>query len=252
VKLAATVQGEGPPLVIAHGLFGSGRNWGVIARRLAEGRQVFSVDMRNHGDSPWSDDHSYAALAEDLAGVAPHPFDVVGHSMGGKAAMMLALTQPEAVRSLVAVDIAPVAYGHTQMPLIEAMQAADLSRIERRSDVPLEVEDDATRAFLLQSCDVAERRWRLNLGALAANMESLVGWPDAEGRFDGPALFLRGGASPYVRDESLPAIRRLFPAARVETIEGAGHWLHAERPREVETAIRRFLDAQGTLGEKRR
>ena len=242
MKLAATVLGEGEPLVVAHGLFGSGRNWGVVAKRLADERQVISVDMRNHGESPWSDDHSYAAMAADLAESAPQPFDVMGHSMGGKAAMVLALTQPEAVRRLVVVDIAPVAYGHTQMHLVEAMRAADLSAITRRSDVELDVDEPEVRSFLLQSLDVAERRWRLNLDALAEWMERTTGWPGVEGRFDGPTLFLRGGASDYATDEALEGIGRLFPAAEVETVEGAGHWVHAERPREVEAAVRRFLN----------
>jgi pimeloyl-ACP methyl ester carboxylesterase len=241
VKLAATIQGAGEPLVIAHGLFGSGRNWGVIAKRLADERQVISVDMRNHGDSPWSDDHSYEAMAADLAGVAPHPCDMLGHSMGGKAAMLLALTRPQAVRRLVVVDIAPVAYSHSQQQLIDAMRAADLSGATRRSEVELDVEDPGVRAFLLQSCDVAEGRWRLNLAALEEWMDRTTGWPEVEGRFDGPTLFLRGGGSDYVTDAALAVIARLFPAAEVETIGGAGHWLHAERPREVEAAIRRFL-----------
>ncbi len=243
MKLAATVLGEGEPLVVAHGLFGSGRNWGAVAKRLADERQVIAVDMRNHGDSPWSDDHSYEAMAADLAEVAPQPFDLVGHSMGGKAAMVLALTQPQAVRRLVVVDIAPVAYTHTQMPLIEAMRAADLSEVTRRSDVRLDVEEPEVRAFLLQSLDVGERRWRLNLDALGAWMDRTTGWPEVEGRFEGPALFLRGGASDYATDAALKGIERLFPAAEVETIEGAGHWVHAERPREVEAAVRRFLAA---------
>ena len=246
MKLATTVQGEGEPLVVAHGLFGSGRNWGAVAKRLADERQVIAVDMRNHGDSPWSDDHSYAAMAADLAEVAPQPFDIVGHSMGGKAAMVLALTQPDAVRRLVVVDIAPVAYGHTQMDLIDAMRDADLSGATRRSEVDLDVHDPGARAFLLQSCDVTEGRWRLNLDVLAEQMDDIVGWPGIEERFEGPALFLRGETSDYVSDAHLPEIERLFPAARIETIAGAGHWVHAERPREVEAAIRRFLAEQGT------
>ena len=241
MKLAATVQGEGEPLVVAHGLFGSGRNWGAVAKRLADERRVISVDMRNHGDSPWSEDHSYEAMAADLAEAAPQPFDIVGHSMGGKAAMVLALTQPQAVRRLVVIDIAPVAYTHTQMHLIEAMRAADLSDVTRRSDVELDVEEPGVRSFLLQSFDVSERRWRLNLDALAEWMDRTTGWPDVEGRFEGPTLFLRGGASDYATDESLEGIEHLFPAAEVETVEDAGHWVHAERPREVEAAVRRFL-----------
>jgi pimeloyl-ACP methyl ester carboxylesterase len=245
MKLAATSHGEGEPLVVAHGLFGSGRNWGVVAKRLSAERQVIAVDMRNHGDSPWDDDHSYAAMASDLAEVAPHPFDIVGHSMGGKAAMALALTRPDAVRRLIVVDIAPVAYGHSQMEFLEAMRRADLSGIERRSDVDLGLSDPGVAAFLLQSLDVTNRRWRLNLDALAASMDETTGWPDLDGVFPRPALFLRGGASDYVADEHLPRIRELFPAAEVRTVEGAGHWLHAERPRDVEAAIRRFLSDAG-------
>ncbi len=245
MKLATTVHGEGEPLVVAHGLFGSGRNWGVIAKRLADERRVVTVDMRNHGDSPWDDDHSYAAMASDLAEVAAPPFDIVGHSMGGKAAMALALTRPEAIRRLVVVDIAPVAYGHSQMEFLDAMRRADLSGIERRSDVDLGLGDPGVSAFLLQSLDVANRRWRLNLDALAASMDETTGWPDIAGAFPRPALFLRGGASDYVADVHLPRIRDLFPEAEVQTIEGAGHWLHAERPREAEAAIRRFLSAPG-------
>ena len=243
-----TVEGDGPPLVVAHGLFGSGRNWGAIAGRLSDIRRVVTVDVRNHGESLQSDDHSYAAQAEDLAEVIEAQggrADVLGHSMGGKAAMVLALGHPERVASLVVADIAPRAYDHSQREMIEAMRAVDLSAVERRSDADAQladhVADPAVRAFLLQSLDVAGRRWRLNLDALDAAMDDLVGWPEPEGRYDGPALFLRGGASRYVADEDLPAIRRLFPEARVETIADAGHWLHAEAPRPFEAAVRSFL-----------
>jgi pimeloyl-ACP methyl ester carboxylesterase len=244
-------QGEGPPLVVAHGLFGSGRNWGAIAKRLADVRRVVAVDMRNHGESLWSDDHSYEALAADLAEVIEAEggrADLLGHSMGGKAAMALALAEPSRVVSLVVADIAPRAYRHTQAPMIEAMRSVDLSAVARRSDADAQlrdrVEDPAVRAFLLQSLDAAERRWRLNLDALDTGMDRLVGWPEPGGRYDGPALFLRGEASDYVTDADEPEIRRLFPRARVETIAGAGHWLHAEAPRPFEAALRAFLTSR--------
>ena len=243
-----TTLGDGPPLLIAHGLFGSGRNWGAIAKRLSDVRRVVAVDMRNHGESEWSDDHSYAAQARDLAEVIEAQggaADVIGHSMGGKAAMVLALERPEAVTSVLVADIAPRAYGHTQRDLIEAMRGVDLSAVERRSQADARlaeaVPDRGVRAFLLQSLDVAEGRWRLNLDALDAAMDDLVGWSEPEGRYDGPTLFLRGGASEYVSEEDEPAIRRLFPEARVETVPKAGHWLHAERPDEFEAAARAFL-----------
>jgi len=238
-----------PPLLIAHGLFGSARNWGVLAKRLSDSRRVLTVDMRNHGDSFRDDSHSYPDLAADLAEViAAHGgvADVVGHSMGGKAAMALALGHPEAVRRLVVADIAPVSYGHTQQPLIDAMRAVDLSVVERRGDADAQlaplVPEAGVRAFLLQSLDVGARRWRLNLDALSANMAAILGWPDLDGRYDGPALFLSGAASDYVLPEHRPAIKAMFPNAKFAKIPGAGHWLHAEKPKEFEAALRAFLN----------
>ena len=239
-----------PPILIAHGLFGSARNWGVIARRLSEDRRVLTVDMRNHGDSPWADSHTYPDLAEDLAEViAAHggQADVLGHSMGGKAAMALALTHPTLVRRFIVADIAPVAYGHTQMHLIDEMRAVDLSVIETRRDADLQlaqsVSTDGVRAFLLQSLDVKGRRWRLNLDALERFMPAILGWPALGGTFPGPTLFLSGALSDYVQPEHRPTIKSLFPNARFAKIPGAGHWLHADRPREFEATIAAFFDA---------
>jgi len=241
-----------PPLLIAHGLYGSGRNWGVLAKRLSDQRQVIAVDMRNHAGSPWSDSHSYADLAADLAEVIEANggrADVLGHSMGGKTAMMLALTRPELVNRLIVADIAPVAYGHSQIQYIHAMRAVDLSAVQKRSDADAQlarsVEDPALRAFLLQSLDVKGRRWRLNLDALETAMPGILGWPEVQGRFDGPVLFLSGAESHYVLPEYRPAILALFPKARFARIPGAGHWLHAEKPREFEAAVRAYLSLPG-------
>jgi pimeloyl-ACP methyl ester carboxylesterase len=237
----------GTPLVIAHGLFGSGRNWGVIARRLSDTRPVVTVDMRNHGASPWTESHGYADLAGDLAELVPGAADLLGHSMGGKAVMQLALTAPDRVRKLVVADIAPVAYGHSQQRMIDAMRAVDLASVEKRSDADAQlaahVDDPGVRAFLLQSLDVPGKAWRLNLATLETEMDRIVGWPGTPGRFDGPALFLSGANSDYVRPEHRDAISAQFPKARFARIPGAGHWLHAEKPREFEAAVRAFLDA---------
>ena len=236
-----------PPLLIAHGLFGSARNWGVIAKRLASDREVVAVDMRNHGESPRFDTQSYADMAGDLAEViGDRPHDVLGHSMGGKAAMVLALTAPEAVNRLIVADIAPVAYGHTQAHLIAIMRSVDLASVTRRSEAAAqmaEVPDDGTRAFLLQSLDVANRRWTLNLDVLEAEMPRIVGFPDLSGPVDTPTLFLSGGESDYVRAEHRDAIKALFAKARFAKIPEAHHWLHAEKPRDFEAACRAFLDA---------
>lgn len=239
------------PLLIAHGLYGSGRNWGVIAKRLSDTRRVITVDMRNHGQSFWSDDHSYEALGADLAAVIDAiggPMDVVGHSMGGKAAMVLALTRPDAVRRLVVGDIAPVSYGHSQMQFIDAMRAVDLSGVTRRSDANDQLAaqgvDPALCSFLTQSLDVKERRWQLNLDALAENMPKILGFPDVTTSFSGPTLFLSGGQSDYVAQAYRPTIRALFPAARFARLPDAGHWLHADNPRGFEGTVRAYLDAQ--------
>jgi len=248
VKLATQLHGEAgdrPSLLIAHGLFGSARNWGVIAKRLSEDRRVTAVDMRNHGESPWAESHSYDDLAQDLADTMSGPSDVVGHSMGGKAAMVLALTRPDLVNRLVVADIAPVAYAHTQSHLIEAMEGLDLSGIDLRSDadraLATGIEDQGVRAFLLQSLDVKEKRWRLNLPVLAAEMDRIVGFPKIGGTFGGPVLFLSGAGSHYVEPEHRDRIKSLFPNARFAKIPGAGHWLHAEKPREFAATVATFL-----------
>jgi len=241
--------GTAPHLLIVHGLYGSGRNWGVIGKRLSDRGPVTAVDMRNHGDSFWSDSHGYPDLADDLAEVIAAqvgPMDVLGHSMGGKAAMVLALTRPELVNRLIVADIAPVAYGHSQIQFIEAMRAVDLSRVEKRSDAAEQlaatVPDPTLQAFFTQSLDLKAKRWKLNLEALTEEMPKILGFPEIAGRFDKPTLFLSGAESDYIAADHRPAIKRLFPKARFAKIPGAGHWLHAEKPREFEASVRAFFD----------
>ena len=241
-----TVRYDGPqgrPLLIAHGLFGSARNWGVIAKRLSSTRPVITVDMRNHGESPWFDSHSYTDMAADLAQVMDGPMDVLGHSMGGKAAMVLALQSPALVQRLIVADIAPVTYTHSQNGPIAAMRQVDLAQITSRSDAKAQLgaQEPGVADFLLQSLDMKARQWRLNLDVLAAEMDKIIGFPDIAGRFDGPTLFLSGGASDYVQMDARPIIKDLFPAAKFAKIPGAGHWVHAEKPREFEAAVAAFL-----------
>ena len=246
----AATPTSAPPLLIAHGLFGSARNWGVIARRLSDRREVLAVDMRNHGDSPRFPTQSYADMAADLAGViATHGgrADVLGHSMGGKAAMMLALTEGAMVNRLVVADIAPVAYSHDQTRHVTAMRALDLSGLTSRAEADARlaaaVTDPALRAFFLQSLDLKATPpgWRINLDVLEAEMPKIIGWPQVAGHFDGPTLFLSGALSHYVLPDYREAIRTLFPGARFAKLPGAGHWLHAEKPREFEETVRVFL-----------
>lgn len=236
------------PVMIVHGLYGSGRNWGVIAKRLSDQFRVYTLDLRNHGFSPRSDTHGYPEMAGDIAGLIDHlggPMQVVGHSMGGKAAMVLALTRPETVSRLVVADIAPVAYTHSQMPFIHAMKAVDLSRVTRRSDAEAQLAElgvePALCSFFTQSLDVAEKRWRLNLDTLEAEMDKIMGFPDLDGPFENPTLFLSGAQSDYVQPAHRAGIKQLFPNARFAKLKDAGHWLHADQPRAFEAALRSFL-----------
>ncbi|NJM83605.1 MAG: alpha/beta fold hydrolase [Tabrizicola sp.] len=252
IRHPATTPSDALPLVIAHGLYGSARNWGVIARRLADRRAVIAVDMRNHGDSPRHPTQGYPEMAGDLAeviGALGGRADLLGHSMGGKAAMVLALTRPGLIRRLIVADIAPVAYAHDQTRHVHAMRSIDLTRITTRAEADAAlsamVEDPALRAFFLQSLEFRTKppEWRLNLDVLEAEMPKIVGWPDVTGQFAGPTLFLTGSESRYVLPEHRDTIRALFPRARFAKIPGAGHWLHAEKPRAFEETARVFLDA---------
>lgn len=238
-----------PPLIIAHGLYGSGRNWGVIAKRLSDTRRVVTPDMRNHGHSPRADTQTYEDMADDLAELIAHiggPVDLCGHSMGGKAAMFLALKHPDLLRRLIVADIAPVPYSHSQSHQIAAMRAVDLSEITRRSEAAEQLAakgvPPALQSFFTQSVDVAAKKWRLNLDVLDAEMHHIIGFPDITGTFTGPTLFLSGADSDYVLPEHRPLIKSLFPAAKFAKIPDAGHWLHAERPRAFEAALRTYLD----------
>lgn len=251
IRHPASQDAVAPPLVIAHGLYGSARNWGVIARRLADRRDVIAVDMRNHGESPRFATQSYPEMAEDLAqliGAIGAPVDLLGHSMGGKAAMQLALTRPELLRRLVVADIAPVAYAHDQSHHARAMMALDLAGVATRGEADARlaalIDDPGLRAFFLQSLDLKAPggpRWRLNLPVLEAEMPKIVGWPGTTGSFDQPTLFLTGADSSYVRPEHRETIRALFPKARFAKLPDTGHWLHAEKPREFEETVRVFL-----------
>lgn len=246
----AKTQTDQPPLIIAHGLFGSGRNWGVIAKRLSDTRRVITPDMRNHGHSPREPTQSYADMAGDLAELIDHvgaPVDLCGHSMGGKSAMALAVSHPDVLRKLVVADIAPVAYSHTQSHQIDAMRKVDLDHLTRRSEAADQLGaagvDPELQSFFTQSLDVANRKWLLNLDTLEAEMPKIIGFPDLEGTFEGAVLFLSGGDSDYVKPSHRDTIKSFFPSARFAKIPDAGHWLHAQRPRAFEAALRAFLDA---------
>src|SRR5215471_4263483 len=255
IQLAASEYGTGSPLAILHGLFGSGRNWRSIAQQLAARHRIFAFDLRNHGASRWADRMSYGEMVEDLRaslrvrGIA-HT-SLLGHSMGGKVAMLAALLYPGKVDRLVVVDIAPVQSPPTLLAYVRAMRTADLHGVTRRGDVDAQlaetVHDPAERAFLLQNLIIDEgiARWRLNLDAIEREFPEIVGFPPlpAGTAYNGPTLFVAGARSDHIRPEHEPGIRRLFPQARIARIEGAGHWVHAEQPQAFLQAVEAFLSA---------
>lgn len=255
VDLVTSRVGQGPPVLVLHGLLGRGRNWATVAQRLAERFELRLLDLRNHGGSPRAAAMSYPAMAADLARLVEReglaPVRLVGHSMGGKAVMTLALTRPELVERLAVVDVAPVDYGAGQgfAGYIRAMLAVDLEHVQRRAQVEAAlapaVPDPGIRAFLAANLETRDGRlrWLPNLPVLLESLPSITGFPaELQGRrYDGPTLFLRGGRSDYVLPEHEPLIRRLFPAVRIETVERAGHWVHAEAPAETVAALAAFL-----------
>jgi pimeloyl-ACP methyl ester carboxylesterase len=256
MALHTTTLGEGGPLVaFCHGLFGQGKNWTTIAKAIATDHRVLLIDMPNHGRSPWRDHFSYVDVADQVAELfdADDPVALVGHSMGGKAAMVLALRHPELVERLCVVDVSPVTYRSRSefAGYIEAMQALDLPALERRSDADAAlveaVPDPTVRSFLLQNLRHHDDgwAWRPNLAVLGRDLDLLGGWPEEElagtPPYDGKTLWVAGQDSRYIRDEFAPAMDRWFPRNRRVTIKGAGHWVHSEQPAVFTEVLRRFL-----------
>ncbi len=245
----------GPPVAFCHGLFGQGRNWMQIGKELSQTSRVLLVDMPDHGRSAWTGDVDYLAYADRVAGLfsAEDPVVLVGHSMGGKIAMTLALQHPELVARLCVVDVAPVTYDNTRefTGYVRAMRALDLSSLDSRSDadaaMKADVPDDRVRSFLLQNLrrDADGWRWQMNLEVLGDHLLELGGWPAdrLDGTtYDGRVLWVGGDRSPYITEAHAEAMHRWFPRNRRVTIKGAGHWVHSERPETFLAVLRQFLD----------
>jgi pimeloyl-ACP methyl ester carboxylesterase len=268
---ARPLGSAGSRVVFVHGLFGQGRNWTTIAKGLSDGHRVTLLDLPNHGHSPWTDRVDYLDMAELVAAelrLLDEPVTLVGHSMGGKVAMQLALRHPELLRALVVVDVAPADYpeagARTDDPdeeltpfagYIAAMRALDLDSLETReqADEALRsaVPSPMVRSFLLQSL-VRDGvgagggwRWRLNLVALARDLGELRGFPAPPpgATFDGPVLWIAGANSTYVLPEDRVRMDELFPGTRLVRIKNAGHWVHSEQPEVFLETLRRFLAA---------
>ena len=252
MKLHYQVIGSGQPIVILHGLFGSLSNWNSIGKVLAQHYKVITVDLRNHGRSDWNNDVSYLAMATDVAELIVdlqlEPPHIIGHSMGGKTAMVLSLHSPHLLRSMTVVDIAPVSYSHSHTELIDTLLSVDLANINNRKDIDTSllpnIADAGMRMFIAQNVvrESSGYRWRVNLSALRAGMNELIGFPeDISATFSKPSLFLWGQHSDYIKNEYYQKIYSLFPNAEINMINDAGHWLHAENPSEMTTQTLRFL-----------
>jgi len=252
MKLNYQRYGQGRPLLILHGLFGSLTNWHTLSKRLGEHYEVFAVDQRNHGSSPHSAEFNYVEMAADLREFMRDrqlaSAYLLGHSMGGKTAMQLALTDPDLVEKLIVVDIAPKAYPPHHDEIFDALCELELSRYTSRSELDQalagKIAGLTTRQFLLTNVtrDEAGRfTWKINLDAIRQNYPAIIGGLEQAGRFDQPTLFVRGATSDYIQDEDAALITSIFPQARIATIDGAGHWVHAEAPAAFFNVVREFL-----------
>jgi esterase len=251
IPLHYTLHGTaGEWLVLLHGLFGSGDNLGALAKVLAADFRVVAVDLRNHGRSPHRPIMNLAAMAADIAALQDDlgigSSDLIGHSLGGKVAMQLALSQPQRVRRLVIADIAPVVYTPHHQDIFAGLQAVDLTGLQQRSDAdgPLSkfVRESGVRQFLLKSLyrDETGFHWRFNLPVLLASYKELLAAPSGA-PFHGPTLFIKGELSDYILAEHESTIRALFPNFTFKMIAGTGHWLHGEKPAVFNKLVQQFL-----------
>ena len=244
---------NGPDFVVLHGLFGSGKNWRSFAGSLEEDFQVWTLDARNHGDSPHADSMSYQQMAEDVVrffdGNELENVILLGHSMGGKTAMQLALQFPDRIAALIVVDIAPVCYDHQQkqLKLIEAMQglhlAAEMSRSDIEKKLALKIPEKRLLSFLMTNLyrQNGQFQWRIGLEQIAAGMPYLLNYPEVNSVFEGPVQFIGGENSAYLKFEYHALIRKKFPESRITMLKNCGHWLHVEQPAAFQKTVNEFL-----------
>lgn len=244
---------NGPDFVVLHGLFGSGKNWRSFAGSLEEDFQVWTLDARNHGDSPHADSMSYQQMAEDVVrffdGNELENVILLGHSMGGKTAMQLALRFPDRIAALIVVDIAPVCYDHQQkqLKLIEAMQGlhleAEMSRSDIEKKLALKIPEKRLLSFLMTNLyrQNGQFQWRIGLEQIAAGMPYLLNYPEVNSVFEGPVQFIGGENSAYLKFEYHALIRKKFPESRITMLKNCGHWLHVEQPAAFQKTVNEFL-----------
>ena len=254
LSLNYTSQGEGEPLLIIHGLFGSSRNWRSLGKQFAQHYRVILLDLRNHGDSPFDPAIDYGLMVNDVMGLMDglgiQSAHVLGHSMGGKVAMKLCQHYPDRVKKLVVADIAPVAYQHDYDEVINPVLELNLADIKNRKDADEQLKkvmpDQRVRLFILQNLSFYEGKpsWNLNWVAVKKSMSLITGFEDIKDwQIHNPSLFIRGGLSEYVTQQSCDLILEHFTEVQFCTIDNAGHWLHAEQPVAFHDAVLKFIQA---------
>ncbi|NOZ48120.1 MAG: alpha/beta fold hydrolase [Chlorobi bacterium] len=266
MKLFYRKFGEGPTLIIIHGLYGASDNWVSIGKMLASNFEVFIIDQRNHGRSPHSENHNYKLMKNDLLEFMDEHFIeqaiIMGHSMGGKTAMYFALEHPERILSLIIIDIAPKTYNISEKKqntidhsiIINSMMEVDFSNISSREEVDNKlcenIPSKKVRQFLLKNLHRNKDNsfeWSINIKALQEHMNVILEGIDERKIADGkeitgfPILFIKGALSNYIEEKDYTAIRAIFPYADIKIIENAGHWLHAEQPEKLVRIIKEFV-----------
>lgn len=254
MELFSRIHGEGRDVLILHGLFGMNDNWNTLGKRWAEdcGVRMHLLDLRNHGQSPHSPVHTYAAMAEDVVEyLDSHHIQsatIIGHSMGGKVAMRMAVDHPARVERMCVIDIAPKGYPVHHREIIDALLAVDFSKVESRKEaddaLKVNMRSPVLRQFMLKSLywkDDKTLDWRFNLKVIDENIEMVGEGMESEARYEGETLFVRGEASGYIQDGDMTLIKEHFPQATLHSVEGAGHWVHAEKPEEIYRVICQFI-----------
>jgi esterase len=251
MKLFFRQQGQGQPLIILHGLLGSSDNWHTLGKHFGETFSVYTLDQRNHGQSPHSDDFNYKLLTEDLEQFVSEnkigKADIIGHSMGGKTAMNFAVKNPTAVNKLIVVDIVPKKYVVRHDRLIEGMKTIPLDKITTRSEAEVSLAgyepDPTVRQFLLKNLardNNGKFIWKVNLKAIDEHLQETGDAMMYKGKFDGPALFINGKKSDYFQPGDDALIKKIFPKAEFKTLD-TGHWVQAEKPQEFADLALQFL-----------
>ncbi len=244
-----------PAMIVLHGLFGASDNWLTLSREWAKTHRIFLLDLRNHGRSPHDADHNYRVMAEDVNEFM-HDLEIpsailLGHSMGGKVAMTLALKYPQKIEKLIVVDIAPKAYKKLEFTqVVKILRSLNLSEIKTRKDAEERLANDITdqglRRFLLKNLTRTRDKsytWRVNLDAIYQNIDVISGGVPADGKYEKPTLFIRGENSLYIREADVKSIKAMFPKTILLTVKSAGHWVHADKPEVVLNAVIKFISS---------